>query len=115
MIFWRLLQVPKNIHVIDKVFLTSVYMDVFIICVDDYVITLLSFRLSDEVGLMLTFPLILALLVEVNEMFGGAAFAGPMSPCSAYIAFALLFPTMITSFLLGFGSTLGLPSPLAFE
>jgi hypothetical protein len=45
-------------------------MDVFIICVDDYVITLLSFRLSDEVELMLTFPLILALLVEVNEVFG---------------------------------------------
>jgi hypothetical protein len=35
MIFWRLLQVPKNIHVIEKVFLTSVHMDVFIIFVDD--------------------------------------------------------------------------------
>jgi hypothetical protein len=86
MVFWRLLQVPKNIHVIEKVFLTSVHMDVFIICIDDYVIMLLSFRLSDEVGLMLTFPLILALLVEVNEVFGGAAFARPMSPRSVSIA-----------------------------
>jgi hypothetical protein len=115
MIFWRLLHVPKNIHVIEKVFLTFVHMDVFIICVNDYVITLLRFRLSVEVGLMLTFPLILALLVEVNELYGGAASTGPMSPCSASIAFALLFPTMITSFLLGFGSTLGLPFPFAFE
>jgi hypothetical protein len=35
---------------------------------------------------MLTFPLILALLVEVNEVFGGAAFARPMSPRSVSIA-----------------------------
>jgi hypothetical protein len=90
-------------------------MDVFIICVDDYVITLLSFRLSDEVGLMLAFPLILALLVKVNKVFGGAASVGPMSLCSASIVFALLFPTMITSFLLRFGPTLGLPFSLAFR
>jgi hypothetical protein len=61
MVFWRLLQVPKNIHVIEKVSLTSVHVDIFIICANDYVVVLLSFRLSDEVGLMLTFPLILAL------------------------------------------------------
>jgi hypothetical protein len=70
MIFWRLLQVPIKIYVIEKV-LTSVQVDVFIICASDYVVALLSFRLSDEVGLMLTF--ILALLVKVNEVFGGAA------------------------------------------
>jgi hypothetical protein len=76
---------------------------------------LLSFRLSDEVGLILTFPLILALLVKLNEVFRGAASAGPMSLCFASIALALLFPTMITSFLLRFESTLGLYFPLAFE
>jgi hypothetical protein len=109
------LYVPKNTNVIKKVFLTSILMDVVIICVNDYVVTLLSFRLSDEVGLMLTSPLILALLVKVNEVFGGVASAGLMSLCSASIAFALLFPTMITSLLLGFESTLGLSFSLAFE
>jgi hypothetical protein len=64
MTFWRLLQVPINIYVIEKV-LTSVQVDVFIICANDYVVALLSFRLSDEVGLMLTF--ILALLVKLTR------------------------------------------------
>jgi hypothetical protein len=69
-IFWRLLQVPKNIKVIKKVFPTSDLTEVLIICVDNYTIALLRFRLSDEVGLMLTFPFIFSLLVKVNEVFG---------------------------------------------
>jgi hypothetical protein len=112
MTFWRLLHVPINVYVIEEV-LTSVQVDVFIIYTNDYVVTFLSFRLSDEVGLMLTF--ILALLVKVNEVFGGAASAGPVSLCSASIAFALLFPAMVTSFLLGSDFTLGLPFSLALE
>jgi hypothetical protein len=65
MIFWRSLQVPEYIKVIKKVVLIFVHLDVFTICVDIHIVTLLSFWLSGEVGLMLTFPF-LALLVKVN-------------------------------------------------
>ena len=81
MIFWRLLQAPKYINVIMKVVLTFAYLDVSTTCADIHVVALLrlSFRLSDEVGLRLTFPFVLALLVKVNKVFGGAAITGPMS------------------------------------
>ena len=57
---------------------------------------------------MLTFPF-LALLVKVNQVPGGAALTGPMSLCLASVAFTLLFPTMVTFFLLGFALPLGFP------
>ena len=65
MILWRSLQVPKYIKVIKKVVLIFVHLDIFTVRVDIHIVTLLSFWLSDEVGLMLTFPF-LALLVKVN-------------------------------------------------
>ena len=114
MIFWRSLQVPKYIKVIKKAVLIFIHLDIFTVRVDIHIVTLLSFWLSDEVGLMLTFPF-LALLVKVNQVPGGAALTGPMSLCLASVAFTLLFPTMITSFLLWFGSTFGLSLSFAFK
>jgi hypothetical protein len=106
---WKLLHVSKYIKVIKKVVLTLIHSDVST-CTDDPVVVLLrpSFRLSEEVGLMLTFILVFALLVKVNEVFGGAAITGPMPLCSTSIAIALLFPTVVTSFLLGVEPTFGL-------
>ena len=97
MIFWRSLQVPKYIKVIKKVVLIFVHLDIFTVRVDIHIVTLVSFWLSDEVGLVLTFPF-LALLVKVNQVPRGAALTGPMSLCLASVAFTLLFPTMVTFF-----------------
>jgi len=109
MTLWRLLKVSKYIKVVKKVILTLVHSDAST-CTDDPVVVLLrlSFRLGEEVGLMLTFTLVFAWLVKVNEVFGGAAITGPMPLCSASIAIVLLFPTVVTSFLLGVKPTFGL-------
>ena len=114
MIFWRLLQVPKYVYVIKKVVLIFAHSDVSTACVNIHVVALLSFWLSGEVGLMLTFSF-LALLVKVNQVPGGAAFMGPMFLCLASVAFTLLLPAMVTFILLGFDSTLGLSLSFAFE
>ena len=97
MIFWRSLQVPKYIKVIEKAVLIFIHLDVFTVRVDIHIVTLLSFWLSGEVGHMLTFPF-LALLVKVNQVSGGAALTEPMSLCPASVTFTLLFPTMVTFF-----------------
>jgi len=109
MSLWRFVQVSKYIKIIKKVILTLVHLDACT-CTDDPVIAFLrlSFRLSEEVGLMLTFSFVLALLVKVNKVLGGAATMRLMPLCSASIAIALLFPTVVTSFLLRVEPILGL-------
>jgi hypothetical protein len=119
MIFWGLLQVPKNIIVIKEVIVIVVHLDVFAFpfCVNNLVIALfrLGFRHSGEVRLMLTFTFVLASLVKVNQVLGGAAGAGPMSLCPASKAITLLFPIWFTFFLIGFSFALGLSLSFAFE
>jgi hypothetical protein len=76
MTLWRLLQVSIYIKVTSKkVGFTFVYLDVTTICANRYVAALLrlSFRLSGEVRLMLTFTFVFVLLVKVNKVFGGVA------------------------------------------
>ena len=97
----RLLEVSKYIKVIKKVVLTFVRLDASI-CTDDPVVVplRLNFRLSEKVRLMLIFSFVLSLSVKVNEVLEGAAITGPMPLCSASVAIiALLFPTVVTSFL----------------
>ena len=85
MVLWRLLQVPKYVDVIKKVVLIFAHSDVSTACVNIHVVALLSFWLSGEVGLMLTFSF-LALLVKVNQVPGGEAFTGPISGRSRILA-----------------------------
>jgi len=85
MVLWRLLQVPKYVDVIKKVVLIFTHSDISTAGVNIHVVALLSFWLSGEVGLMLTFSF-LALLVKVNQVPGGAAFTGPISGRSRILA-----------------------------
>jgi hypothetical protein len=70
MLFKSLYGQTLHADIIKKVILTFIHLDVFTIsfCIDKHVVAFLSFRLNDEVGLMLSL-LVLAsgrTLVELN-------------------------------------------------